>query len=379
MNRDVNRKTIEKIVTVFAVVCILFMGTLPVFAENANKDILNAESRITALEERLDIQESNLGKISERVSLSGLVEIETFSKNNYAGKDESDITLATVELGFDVKVSEWVNAHILLLWEEDDTEPMDVNQGYITIGDTEKHPYYLSAGKMTVPFGLFESNTIQSPLAQAVGESRESSILFGMESKEFYGSFYAFNGDINKVDASDTINSFGANVGYLFASDSTKIDVGAGWISNIADSDGLSDSLPGSEITDLVKGFSAHTHVDCGQFGFIVEYVAALDNFKDTELAFEGKGAKPVSWNVEAAYTWDDIGKEKKLAFGYQKTEEALALTLPEKRFIMTASMDIFENTALAVEYFTDTDYSESEGGTGDNANQVTVQLAVAF
>jgi hypothetical protein len=119
-------------------------------------------------------EESLLGKINERVTLSGVVEVEAASSEDFAGADTSDITLATVELGLDAEITEWVNAHLLLLWEEDDTEPMDLDEGTITLGNLEKFPLYLTAGKMYVPFGAFESNMISDPLPLELGENRES-------------------------------------------------------------------------------------------------------------------------------------------------------------------------------------------------------------
>ena len=56
-----------------------------------------------------------LGKINERVTLSGVVELEAASAEDFKGNDTSDISLATVELGLDAEINEWVNAHLLLL------------------------------------------------------------------------------------------------------------------------------------------------------------------------------------------------------------------------------------------------------------------------
>src|SRR5210317_89231 len=157
-------------------------------------------------------EESLLQKINERVTLSGVVEVEAFSAEDFNGADTSDITLATVGLGLDAEITEWVNAHILLLYEEDDTEPMDLDEGTITLGNLEKFPLYLNAGKMYVPFGSFESNMISDPLTLELGETRESAAQVGFEASGFYGSFYAFNSDIDdETSDDDEIKSFGAN------------------------------------------------------------------------------------------------------------------------------------------------------------------------
>ncbi len=56
------------------------------------------------------------------VEISGLLEVEAGHTNPYTGGGESDIVLATVELGVDAKIyDDWVTAHILALHEDDDT------------------------------------------------------------------------------------------------------------------------------------------------------------------------------------------------------------------------------------------------------------------
>ena len=73
------------------------------------------------------------------------------------------------------------------------------------------------------------------------------------------------------------------------------------------------------------------------------------------------------------------MGKSSTAAIGYQGTREALDLELPKRRWIAGFSIDILENTALSFEWAHDKDYSSSDGGTGENANTVTTQLAVEF
>ncbi|MGB3647444.1 MAG: LbtU family siderophore porin [Desulfobulbales bacterium] len=327
-------------------------------------------------------EESLLGKINERVTLSGVVEVEAFSAEDFNGADTSDITLATVGLGLDAEITEWVNAHILLLYEEDDTEPMDLDEGTITLGNLEKFPLYLNAGKMYVPFGSFESNMISDPLTLELGETRESAALVGFEVSDFYGSLYAFNSDINETGDDDKIASFGANAGYGYENDNMSLDIGADWINNIAATDIFKGYFGDAGITavqDYPSGLTAHLTLGYGPFMLIGEYLGALDAFQTGELDFNGRGAEPSAWNLEAAYTRESKGKETTFAVGYQKTGEALALELPEERILASIGVEIWKYTSLALEYLHDEDYSVNDGGTGNDANAATLQLAVVF
>jgi hypothetical protein len=323
-----------------------------------------------------------LEKIAEHVSFSGLVEVETnFIEDDYEGNDESDISLATVELGIDADLHKYVSGHILLLWEEDETEPMDVDEGYFTLGNTEFFPVYFQAGKMYVPFGNFESHMISDPLTLELGETRESAALLGLEYCGFYVSGYAFNGDINEVGEDDEIECFGFNGGYAFENEQFSLDIGGGWINSIGESDVITDALLTDELDDYVDGFCAHAIISWSGLTLIGEYVGANDDFETGELDFRGHGAEPEAWNIELGYTFPVGAREAFVAVAWQGTDEALALELPEDRYMAGVGIEVFAGSGatLSLEYAHDDDYDENDGGTGNEADMVTMQMALEF
>lgn len=324
---------------------------------------------------------SFLKTVTDNVALSGLVELEmNATDSDITDEDTSDITLATVELAIDATLSDWSSGHLLLLYEEgEEDDHIIIDEGTVTFGNTEKFPGYLTAGKMYVPFGSFESNMISDPLTLELGETNDSAVQVGFEAGDFYGSIYAYNGDVNEVGEDDEVDTFGANLGYGTVIDTMVINVGIDWMNNIGDTDGLGDALP-DEIEDYVGGLSVHAFLETGPFTFIAEYVTALDDFEPAELDFKGDGAEPESFMIEAAYTTELFGgRATTFAIGYQGTDEALALELPEERYIGTVSLELFANTNLALEYFHDEDYDESDGGTDKDADSATMQVAVDF
>ena len=329
--------------------------------------------------QELEAEGGILSAIQKHLSISGLVEVEAAVGNDFEDNDFSDIVLATVELGFDAEINDWVNAHVLLLYEEDDTE-LDVDEGTITVGNPEVCPGYVTAGKMYVPFGNYETYMVSDPLTLEIGETNESAVLVGVDASGFYASVYAFNGDVNEIEdgSDDKIASYGGNVGYGFENDTMDGDIGAGYISNIADSDLMQDVVP-EEIEDQVPGYAVHAVLNIGPLGIIGEYVGAAEGFEADELPFGTGGAQPTAWQLEAGYTFELGGKEAVLAVGYQETGEALALELPETRLMGAFGIEIYDNTTLSFEYAHDEDYDESDGGTGNDADVGTAQLAVEF
>ncbi|MBN2332152.1 MAG: LbtU family siderophore porin [Deltaproteobacteria bacterium] len=393
-------KATQFILTIFCVLTLLLPAvSFAADTEALERQIQNLARQLQELQLPFDAQKSELQaqkenqeevaeaatalrSIAERVTISGFVEVEAGFSEDYDDNDESDITLATVELGIDVDLHQYVSGHLLLLWEEDDTEPVDLDEAFITLGNTEYYPLYLSAGKFYVPFGNFSSCMISDPLTLELGETRETAVLVGLDYQGFYAGAYTFNGDIDETGDEDKIKGYGLNAGYTYETEDFAVDFGLGWINSIADSDALGEFLEEEgieDIADYVGGFNAYAIVSWKNFTLIGEYLGATDDFKMAELEFAGSGAQPESWNIELAYTFEVAGHETVLAAAYQGTDEAHALELPEKRYLGSLGVELVEGVSVALEYAHDEDYGESEGGSGENAETVTMQLALEF
>ncbi|MCG8510093.1 MAG: LbtU family siderophore porin, partial [Rhodospirillales bacterium] len=170
-------------------------------------------------------------------------------------------------------------------------------------------------------------------------------------------------------------------LGYETEIDGASLAVGGGYIGNIADSDTLTDKLGGNATTlkDYVGGLEAHASVAYEGFTVLGGYMKAAESFESGELAFNGQGAEPVAWNLEAAYTVPLLGKETTFAATVQGTDEALALELPETRYGGAITVGVMKNTAVTAEYLHDEDYGVSDGGTGEDSHTATLKLAVDF
>ena len=358
--------------------CAAAMGS-PVLAEELSNYELT--QRIKELEKQ---QEAGglLPAWMDRLALSGLLEAEA-SYASFEDENESDVVLATVELGLDARVNDYVSGHFLLLWEEDDTEPVDMDEGFITLTGGPDCPAYVSAGKMYVPFGNFESHMISDPLTLELAETRESAVMVGVEEKGFYGSVYLFNGDADEFDEDSHVDNYGGQAGFAMETEAFNLDIGGSYINNISDADaweGLFDDIgdekdAGVELDDYVGGLGAHAIMSTGPFVFICEYITALD---EAEFVNKEDGtvldtvAEIAVWNAELGYSFDVAGKPATAALAYQGSDDAGDF-LPETRLMGSIGVEIYEATSLALEYFHD------EYENDDEADVVTAQLAVAF
>jgi hypothetical protein len=315
------------------------------------------------------------------VRFSGLVSVEGRYNRDFDEFNTSDIAVDELGFAFEAKVNKWATGLISFLYEEGATD-FEVDEAKITLGNTELSPVYLSLGQMYLPFGNYESHMVSDPLTLEIGEAREQAVLLGAEMGGAYATVYGFNGSTQDSAAEDLIDKYGFNVGFAQETDQYNFDVGVGFINDISDSDGLTDALGATSLVayEEVSGLAAYLLLKMGPVSFIGEYVTALDQFKSSHLGFNGVGAEPKAWNAELGYTLPIAGKETTFAVGYQGLEEAgLALLLPERRYLATASVGIFDNTKLSLEYAFSQDYDVADGGTGKNAHSAILQLAVAF
>ncbi len=86
--------------------------------------------------------------INRYADFNGLIEVKGSASRDFDGVNESKFEMATVELGFVGKMSDWARAHPTLLHEEGGDDKVLVDDAHIIFGNTDKFPLYLNAGSM---------------------------------------------------------------------------------------------------------------------------------------------------------------------------------------------------------------------------------------
>lgn len=319
-----------------------------------------------------------LQKLADRIDVYGEVEVETghVSTQRDDGDDstESDIALATVELGLTARLHKQARADIVLLWEEDDTEPIDLDEGYLTLGGEEDIPVFLQAGRFYVPFTVDDSFFITDPPTLELAETNETSLLLGYTWSWLTFSVGAFNVDIEE-GGDDRINSAYASLGVdLPEGEALPFGVLAGvsWLSNLADSDVLSDDHVESETIDNIVGaWAAHAILSYENYTLFAEYVAALKDFEAGVFNFNpDRKSRPGAWAVEAAATFEPftIAGTDDFFGGADDVDD-----FPEHRLGLVATYEFLKYAAFSLEYM----YDSFENG--DIRRALSSQLAVKF
>ena len=344
---------------------------------------------VTRLEERIDKLEEAVGRTVggdawfDRIQLSGAIEVEAgYQKVDYsdpATDDEkgSDVDLATVELGVDVRIAKHVDGHVLFKWEDDD---LFVDEGFITLSGSEAFPAYLIAGRQYVPFGNYDSHFVTDPNPLVLGETNEGAVVAGYVIGDDLVDIAvgAFNGKTEEAGEDDDMID-----GYVASVSAQPLDglaLGVSYISSLASSDSLSEVVTdrtgdgeADPIEDLVAGWSAFVTFEfLDRFRLIGEYTATLDEFEAGELYSdtETTDREPSAWNAEFGVMVVDTVE---LAIRYGGSDDGGDF-LPETQYGGVVNWGVFESTNLALEYMHD----EFEDD-GDEVDTITAQLAIEF
>ena len=283
------------------------------------------------------------------------------------GDSRSDLTLASVELGVNAKINDYVSADVVYLYEDpsfgNDTG-VNLDSGFVTLSGGDQCPGYLSVGKMYVPFGALLTHfpgdpLTASPVTLSMGEIDEHAVLAGYEKEFRMGdnsgklnlSGYTFNGDIESGDRENSISDYGADINFTFDNgQGVSAQLGGSYLSNLADTGGISEALPADgKVEDLVDGYAVYMSSDLRNFFLDAEYMSALDNFEAGELKTSGNtGAEPSVWNMETGFNYD-WGKDLEVAVKYAGSDEAWGLDIPETRYGITFNQEIFAKTVFSV------------------------------
>jgi hypothetical protein len=353
----------------------LILPTQSIAADTKDTEILELKERVIELEKNqsehyhtLEEKKSPglMSPISEWLSIGGLIEVEAFSIDDDRmapdGGSSSDIVLATVEVFLEAKIHDYVRGEILLLWEEDDTEEVVVDEGKIIIGKDKG--LSLTLGKLYVPFGVYNSHFISNPFTLELGETRESAAILAYANQYFSLSLGAFNGDIDKT-GDDHVEDF---VAALNIAPAQWLSFGVSYITDIAESD--ADITGGIVTTDNVEGISAFLSLTLGPVTLDTEYLAALDDFElaDYDDLADGKKDKPETYNIELAVA---IGEKIEIATRYEGSSDISML--PEEQYGVAVSYALFDHVTIAFEVL------HGEFQTNEDVDSATAQIAIEF
>jgi len=390
-------------------------GNLIINTPSVNEDVilLNVDLNV---DKRLRAMGRDPEGIGSHILLSGLVEGQALYRNaGGASSDSTDIDLTSVNLdAYILGPSPWTSAFIEFAYDNNigtqtgsfsnNDRVLDsrvfVNKAFIVLGDFTRSPFYASLGQMFVPFGVYSTTMVSSPLQKILARTPARAAVVGYKSQSensLLATGYIFHGP-TETDNESRINNAGVNLSYSFTKgEKFSATFGGGIIKNIADSGGMQITGNNNNNPPLFGGFGgpietftpagtttveqiatgnenlvhqvpavdANMKLGMGNFQFIGEYITAIRHFSPADMTFNGDGAKPQAMNTELVYNIPYFVNPTSVSVSYQWSQDALAIGLPSQRYSLAVNRSFWKNTLQSLEFRRDYDYERGDTSTG--------------
>lgn len=349
------------------------------------------------------------------IALSGKSEPVGVISNPFRDDTNADFTLGSSELDIAASLNQNVEAYIAIAYDESppsvgpriNNSAFNLNMGFVNIGNLDKSPFYFTAGQLYVPFGRYSSSMISAPLTLNMARTKTRPFIFGYKSQEDTGLFAAVYGYRSDTTLGKS-GVGGVNLGYIFSYGEDTGEIGASYISSIADAAGMQSTgsvvgttfggfgsfTNGNEMVRKTPAMDVHGNLGFDRFNLSAEWVGAIDDFRPQDLSFNGRAAKPQAIQTEVGMTFRAFDRPSSIGVGYQWSKDALALNLPQQRILGVFNISIWKDTVESIEYRHDIDYSintfangaapiggvnANTLGTGKSSDTVSAQIGVYF
>ncbi len=333
-----------------------------------------------AAQEPREEQKGLISDLEKKVKLYGEVQVwgQGSSRDHKADNrktSNSEFNLRKAEIFMEAQINPWAKGLIHLLWEQGKTEPVDLDEGYILLGQTNDVPFYALAGRIYPAIGLFETFLITDTITKEAFETQATALEVGYSIDWLSLGVAAFRGDTHEIsDGEDRkINAYFAHLGLAtpegFLGD-LKLSGHVAYMSNL-DSGFIRDQIADNAIQDLVGAWSVAAKAEYGMFALMAEYMRVTDTYKAGALGYAPAEAKPepYAYNIEAAVMpWEGWT----FAARYEGSSDLYG-ELPERQWGVGAQWEFLKDTTLGLEYMRG-DYQND-----DSRDLVTTQLAVKF
>lgn len=320
------------------------------------------------------------------LAISGGAEAQVINNRDYSGRNKLDVDLTRAELDFIAEASPWATAAMIISFDNGGINGLPnrvsnsrlyLSRGFLTIGQLNKFPGYLTLGQVYLPFGRYSSYRVTTPSTQVLGRIRQRAGVMGFDYHGLYGQVYAFPGETHVPGSVELGKRGGANLGYKYVNDKFSFDGGAGLTGNMAEAQGMlsngqkfpnfSGFSANENLKSRVPGVDGYAKIGYKPFTLVAEYLTATKRFDMADMTFNGRGAKPSALDVEGAFDFRIFDKPNTIAIGYGQSWQSLALTVPKRDFFAEYNVSIFKDTIESLEYRHNVNYGAGDVATGNN------------
>ena len=350
------------------------------------------------------------------MAISGKVEPIAAIGQPFVGGTTGDLSLGSNELDIAAAVHEAAEAYISISYvslpsnfvaQRVNNSVLNLNLGFVNIGDLDVTPFYLTAGQIFVPFGRYSSSMISPPLTMIMSRIKSRPVIVGYRSQIQTGPYVALYG--YRADTTLSQSAVGGlNAGFLYDTGVMNGELGVSFVSSMNDAGGMqiNGSAPnttfggfgsvynGNEHVKKIPAFDIHAILAFNRYSLTAEWVTSVGRFRPQDLSFNDAGAQPQSAQLEAGFTFMTLDKPSSLSASAQWSKDSLAMNLPNYRYNAVYNISIWKDTVESIEYRHDVDFGKNDIangaapagvvnqntlGTGGSSNTVLLQMGVYF
>ncbi|NQY42638.1 MAG: LbtU family siderophore porin [Legionellales bacterium] len=256
--------------------------------------------------------------------------------------------------------------------KETDNSRFYLKQGFLTLGNLNKMPVYITAGQIYVPFGTKSTDTVTGPLTGNLTDTKQRALLIGFkhgnDMLNYNAAVYGFNSSYRN-DKHDG----GAKVGINFSKSGFSASASGGIISNVFESEvfqNSGDEFVGFALYDRVKaadkkpqvrrvGLTAFAKIGYKNITLKGEYFT-VSSALPKKFFVSGKDGK-----VKPKAFYAEMSSEHKLhsvptlfAIGYGQTSQAQVIEQDKRKMYASVIIEPIKSTLLGVEFSRAQDYS---------------------
>src|SRR6267143_3474131 len=120
-------------------------------------------------------------KINQFVTLGGAIETIVARTKDFTGQRKDSLALGTAEMDFETRPSEWALGNLIV----GGVDQLTVSRATLTIGDLQRFPIYVKAGRDVLPFGIstgvhrIDLVTLNDPLTIDAFQTRRNAVGIG--------------------------------------------------------------------------------------------------------------------------------------------------------------------------------------------------------
>lgn len=343
--------------------------------------------------------------LDRRLGISGLANVDANyqTKSDFKKDDTSNIMVSAAKFNFDLNAASWLSGHAGLFAASRPEKyyaassaknRLELDEAYVTVANLNRSPAYLRAGRQYLSFGNYHRYPIFKPLTQELSETRALSVQLGyLDFHGLYGTAYALDSATQMNHRKRKhLNNGGAMLGYANLHHEVGLDVGVGYLNNMAGVGIIQDDLLGGYYKKRVAGLSFHGDIVSGPFDFGVRYVTALRSFNVRDFAYQERvgnirGAKPKAGTLKAGYKFKTKGHDSEFIVSYQRSYQAYNMSnnassvsrIPRKRIAAGYGVNVWQHLILGCELTRDRDYTKRHGGTNRISNTATIRASLYF